>query len=464
MTDRSNDSPEDSDDPEEKTFFESDADPSEDSDLPSGTDPTEKSLAPDSTVGEDGDDQAETGNDESNQRLIDELPGQESGDEHSDQESIDTKDISPAVTALPPDDPESPELWRLRLRARLSSWLLAVVVGLLVVAFAGAVLTYGGYVAESTATEQRVIADGELVTDLEYAAEVTADNELYPVGTELSGQDLYYTGVSPVLDGEYTVRPATSEFESGTLRTEYEVGIRAVTTDGDQSETIWAEQLDSDRVETSTPDEERSVTFSVNISEALNRTEAIESSLGASLGTVELYVLAETRFEGDIDGQAETMQTDAELVIDPGESTYLVERASSSNDQTSATEEVSTETTPGLVFRGGGPLFLLVGLGGLVGAGVARSRSAIALGPDERAWLDYQNDAEQFEEWITVAEPPASIRDRELGTAGSLGDLVDIAIDTDNVVIYDRKRDRYCVFDQNGGYEYVPPEPPAESR
>lgn len=466
MTDRSTDPTDDNGDGEAASESSSDADPppSEESDssrLSSETDPANE---PEGTPVGDSDprpEQAKAGDDRPEESTDDELRTDLS-DNQPDQDPTDGQphDPPPGGTAPPPDDPAGPPLWRLRAQARLSSWLLVVIIGLFVVAFTGAVFTYGGYVAESTETEQRVIADGELVTDLEYTAEVTGENEIYPVGTELSGQELYYTGVSPELDGEYTVRPSTNEFDSGTLLTEYEVGIRAMPNDRDRSEPIWEDQLDSDRVETANPDEEHSVTVSANVPEALNRTEAIESSVGASLGSVELYVLAETRFEGEVESQAETMQTDAELIVDPGESTYFVERASSSNDQTSVTEEVSTETPPGLVFRFGGPLLLVVGLAGLAGAGVARSRNTVALDPDERAWLSYRNDYEQFEEWITVAEPPASLRDRELGTAGSLGDLVDIAIDTDNVVIYDRERGQYCVFDQHGGYRYVPPAPP----
>lgn len=106
----------------------------------------------------------------------------------------------------------------------------------------------------------------------------------------------------------------------------------------------------------------------------------------------------------------------------------------------------------------GGPLLLLVGLAGLGALGWVRRQHPDGLTDAERERLTFEDDREDFDEWISVIELPDEVLDRPRASADSLGSLVDFAIDTDNGVVEDPSRGLYCVLHDGYLYTYEPPQ------
>ena len=106
----------------------------------------------------------------------------------------------------------------------------------------------------------------------------------------------------------------------------------------------------------------------------------------------------------------------------------------------------------------GGPLLLLVGLAGLRALGWVRRQHPDGLTDVERERLTFEDDREDFDEWISVIELPNEVLDRPRASADSLGSLVDFAIDTDNGVVEDPSRGLYCVLHDGYLYTYEPPQ------
>ncbi|WP_224449877.1 DUF5305 family protein [Haloprofundus salilacus] len=69
----------------------------------------------------------------------------------------------------------------------------------------------------------------------------------------------------------------------------------------------------------------------------------------------------------------------------------------------------------------------------------------------ERRRLAYLDERLEFEEWISTVRLPSSAREKPRAEASSLGDLVDIAIDTQNAVLADPDEEAYYVV----GDEYL---------
>ncbi len=92
-------------------------------------------------------------------------------------------------------------------------------------------------------------------------------------------------------------------------------------------------------------------------------------------------------------------------------------------------------------------------LGGLV---AVRSRGRLALSSTEQELLAYEDEREDFDEWISTIKLPDEAFDLPRAEAASLGALVDFAIDTDNSVIEDPDDGAYYVVHDGYLYTYQP--------
>lgn len=346
--------------------------------------------------------------------------------------------------------------WGERARILVADDLAALVVVLLVASAAGAAVTYATHVDPGTETTRQTVSSWESTAAFEHSATVVESNRVFPVGTTLENRSLYFTRLSPVLDGTFSYGFSAPD---GELATEIEtvLVLRAV---GEEGVVYWrvTEPLER-RNATLVPGESASVAFDVNVSAVLDETEAIESDLGGSPGTTEARVLARVSAEGTVAdapvGHSETY----ELGLVPGQDTYGVVDPGGKTERHRRTEPVTAVRSHGPLRTVGGPLLLLLPLAGLVALGYGRARGVLDVDETDRRQVAFAAERAEFDDWISRASVPSAALDRPRVRAADLEQLVDVAIDNETRVLEDVDARSYYVLAGGLCYEWeLPPD------
>ncbi|MFD1565699.1 DUF5305 domain-containing protein [Haloarchaeobius amylolyticus] len=342
---------------------------------------------------------------------------------------------------------------RVRARAALAEWYTLVVVVLLALALVGG---WGAYTSIAGPAEEmnRDTTDSWSTTgSFDHSAEVTSENEVYPVGTQLSDRSVYFTDVTPELEGTFTYR-YTADAGDVTADVELERVIRSA----DDEREYW--EVNETIAETSTeglaPGEETTADFAIDVPATVNESERIEESLGGSPGSVETTVVAHVTIQGTIDGEPVERTEQYELGLEPDGSTYAVSATGTDPDGGQQTgSEVTTASAGGFGLLL--PLVLLLGsLGGLGTLVTAKHSGRLAPSEAELERLRAQYEREEFDEWISRGSLPDEVRDRPRIEVSTLEDLVDVAIDCDRRVLEDESAGEYYVVDGEAVYVYEP--------
>lgn len=356
--------------------------------------------------------------------------------------------------------------WELRLRALLDEQFAVVVVALLVLTLAGGWIAYTTHAAPNGTTEERPDSSWQTAGWFNHSATVTEDNSVYPAGTTLTDRSMYFTKIAPRLNGTYTFTYEASERGdlNGTVSLQFV--LRSVEENRESTTVVWqtSESLGTTSSESLQPGETIRVPFSVNVTETMNRTEMIEKQLDNPPGQTEVLVRATVDLQGTVNGQQvdEVAEHPLPVAIEGG--TYRPARQGRMTDRHKATRMVTVQQTYGPLRTIGSPLLLLGSLGGLGGLLVARRRGRIELSPAERDVLAYEDEREDFDEWISTIRLPDDAFELPRAEAASLGALVDFAIDTDNSVVEDPDDGAYHVVHNGYLYTYRSPTYRGEAR
>ena len=342
-----------------------------------------------------------------------------------------------------------------RARAALAEWYTLVVVVLLALALVGG---WGAYTSLAGPAEEmnRDTTDSWSTTgSFDHRAEVTSENEVYPVGTELADRSVYFTDVTPELEGTFTYQYTADEGDV-TADVELERVIRAA----DDEQEYWEvnETIAETSAEGLAPGEAATADFTVDVPATVNESERIEESLGGSPGSTETTVVAHVTFQGTVDGESVARTERYELGLEPDGSTYAVSTAESDRDGDQQTgSEVTTAAAGG--FGSILPLALLLGsLGGLGTLVTAKHSGRLAPSEAELERLRSEYEREEFDDWISRGTLPDDIRERSRIEVSTLEDLVDVAIDCDRRVLEDESAGEYYVVDGGSLYVYEPEE------
>jgi len=345
------------------------------------------------------------------------------------------------------------------LRARLLlakyQWLLALVAVALLVG--GIWLSYGVHAGEPEVEQVTETNEWSIDGEFGHSAVVEEENEVFSVGTVLSDEPLYYTSLSPVVDGRYNASYAGTEGEDVTVTVTVDLLHRAADDDVEywnESETLATESEDGVG-----PDDPVVADVSINVTTLDERIDEIEGSLGASPGASETVLSVETSYEGEFGGEVRDITRTEEVEVDAGGETYSLQGGGFSEEFEYETGVEESEVPPEPIEAGGGPLAALVGAAALLGLGLFRHRE---LEPTEadRDWLAYRQDLAEFDDLITRVELPEAALDRPEVPVASLGQLSRFAIDVESAIVEDRQRNRYVVRDPELLYVYTPPAEP----
>ncbi len=342
---------------------------------------------------------------------------------------------------------------RLFYRARLvlDEWFTVTVIVLLLGCAVGGWAVATSYADEPAESDRETAADlgpgtptepWSTTGSFEHAATVQAENELFDAGTELTDRSLYYTSLTPVLDGEFKFGYTAGEGDV-VLEVELDRVLRSVDDETEHWETN--ETIEQTKLEGVGPDDQQAVPFTVDVAESLNETDRIEESLGQTPDRVETLVVATVVISGTVDGEPITVTERYELEIEPDGDAYTL---SGANPEERTQEPVSDEAAVAEASSGGhvGPVALLVGsLLGLATLVVAKRRDVLAPSPGALYRLELVHERERFDDWITAGTLPEGIKNRPTVTVDTLEGIVDVAIDCDSRVI--EADDTYAVVD-----------------
>jgi hypothetical protein len=348
--------------------------------------------------------------------------------------------------------------WLLRLRALLDEQFVVVVAALVVLALVGGWLTYTTHASPNTTTEERIASSWQTTGSFNHSATVTEKNSVYPVGTTLTNRSIYFTDISPWFNGTYTFRYDASERGDLNGRVALQLVLQSVEENQESTTVVWQtnrslETTSSDSIQ---PGETIRVPFSVNMNETINRTEVIDEQLDNAPGQPEVVIRATVDIQGTVNGQQVDQVVEHTLPVALEQGTYRPANQGRITDQYEATRTVTVQQTYGPLRTIGFPALLFgsgVVLGGLV---AVRSRGRLALSSTEQELLAYEDEREDFDEWISTIKLPDEAFDLPRAEAASLGALVDFAIDTDNSVIEDPDDGAYYVVHDGYLYTYQP--------
>lgn len=355
---------------------------------------------------------------------------------------------------------------RLRTRAAMSRWFAAVAVLLVVLAAVGGWVTYTSVVEPGTHTEERTVSSWSSSRSFSHGARVVRRNPVFPVGSRLSNRNVYYRTIAPVLEGTYQYTYQASEGGALGVTARTALVIQSVETEGDgQTENVTVHWETTDRLTERSasklrPGQTLSVPFSFNATRVQNRTQRISESLGNGPGQRRVRVRVTLDVEGTVNGQQiSRSHTDALTLSFEGD-TYRVTAPGGTTTESTRTRPVRVPNEYGPLRTRGGPALLGLSLVALGGLAVARRQGRFDLSAAEREYLDYLDDREEFDEWITTVSLPASVTSRDRAEAASLADLVDVAIDTDEAVVERPDGEAFYVVRDDLLYAYTPPADP----
>ena len=348
---------------------------------------------------------------------------------------------------------------RIRLRELLDRWLVLVAVALVVTVALGGWLAYEPHVDPANVTDEEPVGEWGEIVSTSHQAEVRQANPVFEEGTVLS-QSLYYTRLTPELEGSYEYRYSSDHGGELDVDLETYLLVQAVDDDGNA---YWSERepLGQESVEGLEPGETAETSFAVVVADVDERIEEIEEGLGASVGTTEATVVVDATAAGEVgvEGGEEPVANNhaATFVLEPGGETYTVETdVEGTVEDGEFTREVTTERTYGPLRTYGSLALLVVGLAGLGALGYARHEDLLTPTEAELAALAEARQRAEFDEWISAGRFPEEEFAGPRIELDSLEDLVDVAIDCDGRVIGDADRDAFYVADGRMYYTYSP--------
>ncbi|WP_252699776.1 DUF5305 domain-containing protein [Natronosalvus vescus] len=348
-------------------------------------------------------------------------------------------------TASTTDELSDDDRRRIRLRQFLDRRFLLVIGVLLATVMAGGWLAYEPHVDPALTEEEQTIDTWVEQPTLSHQAEVQRPNPVFSDGEVLRNQPLYYTRISPTLEGTYAY---AYDAPDGEFDVDVDMSLLLQSVD-DDGNAYWSERepLRQDAVEGLKPGQEMQLSFDVNVSDVESRIEAIENSLGASPGTSEATVVVTTRVAGTVNDEPVSNRHTAAYVLETGGSTYGVETDTENVGEHAFTESFEVEQRYGPLRSYGSLGLMLFGLVGIATLGYGRHTGWITVTNEERQLFEAVSQREAFDDWISTGRVGEADLEGPRIDIDSLEGIVDVAIDSDRRVIEDRRRGAYYVVE-----------------
>jgi len=342
-----------------------------------------------------------------------------------------------------------------RLRYTLSQNIGLALVACLLIAAVGGFVAYQSFTGSDTTTEQRTVASWTADDELRHAAVVQRDTRAFDAGAVLRNRSVYFSSVTPVLNGSYVVRHS-GDAEPATVQTDLRLVVRAVEV-GESESVLWrvSERVGSERTESLAPGNELAVPFEFNVTAQSELAERVRRELGSSRGQVQVRLVADTALSTTVAGEAFDHERTATLAVTPRGDSYGVSASTAGEQSEEVTEQVAVPVESDPLARYGGLLALLVGLVGAGAVAYLDRNGRLDVDPETRTAMALERERDTFDEWISTGRVP-SVGDDRVVTVDSLTGLVDVAIDSERRVIEDIESGTFVVLDDATRYEFRP--------
>lgn len=339
----------------------------------------------------------------------------------------------------------------LRYRQLLAENYAVVLAVLLVVGSVGLWMGYAAFLSPATVSEEQTVSTWSKSSQFTHGAEVTKRNPVYDVGTRLRDRQAYFPLVAPFLSGEHEFGYAASENASVDAETTLRLLIRS--TDGEKTYWRSTQRLGASNDSDLGAGETLRTSYRFNLNRSRATIDRIDDTFGETIGEPEVVVQATTRVTGEVNGRPVDRSFTSRLVLTPDGDAFVVDDPGTVRDSFSQTRTVSDDREYPLLWRLAVPVLLLVGFGGAGAFAWLRRRDWFSLDRSERNRLT----RDRYEEWISHADLPTSLDYPASKTVSvrSLMDLVDVAADSNNRVLYDAEQGRYVVLDDQRCYVHT---------
>lgn len=344
----------------------------------------------------------------------------------------------------------------IRAKQLVSSWLIAIVIVLVLTSSVAAAAAYHTHTNPPIEREEVIVAAWSEETTLSHQARVTEPNLVFEQDQTLLNRPVYFSRVSPILEGQQDYSYAASDDGNLTVETVVRVRLRSVSPEGN---VYWqrSDAIDRSRVEGLAPGEIATTTTALNVTDVVNTLEQIEASLGATLGATEIRVVFDTSVSGTVNGENVQTQHADSILVEPSSGSFTVQADEGVQERYERTETVESKATHGPLLRYGlfGVLFVsLASMTGLVGL----NRTGRLTPSKDDLSIIGTSERDEAQDWISTVSVPDEALETIVIPVDSLSDLVDIAIDTNERVLKDDDRKAFYVLDNTIHYVYLPVE------
>ncbi len=325
-----------------------------------------------------------------------------------------------------------------------------ILVVLLVAGSVGLWMGYTAFLSPSTVSEEQTASTWSKTSRFTHGAEVRKPNPVYDVGTRLRARQAYFPLIAPFLSGQHEFDYTASENASVDAETTLRLIIRS--TDGE--ETYWrsTNQLGTSNESDLRPGETLRTPYRFNLNRSRATIERIDDTFGETIGDPEVVVQATTRVTGAVNGRPVDRTFTSSIVLTPDGDAFLVDDPGSVRDSFSQTRTVQRQKEYSTIWKLSVPTLLIVGFGCAGLLVWSRRLDLLSLDQTERNQLTRG----RYEEWISHGNVPEPLDypDSKRVQLHSLMDLVDVAADSNNRVLYDATQGRYAVLDDQRCYVY----------
>lgn len=320
-----------------------------------------------------------------------------------------------------------------RVRLALAERGRQIAVALAILGAVMFVLAIWTVATPATETNQERTDVETIETEVTHSAIVTSSRSPWEQGTVLADHPAYLLNASPVLDvGIETNAPSgATVFHDARLQLQ-------VVRDG---EVVW-ERTESLAVEeVSATNGTATSTAEIDVEEIRAERQVLQSEF-AGVGTVQTRIVVDAQY--DTEQYEGSLSATGPLTVTSR--AYWIDGTPSDSDTKSQTVTVehTAPTDWGTVL-----LLVLLGLTAVGGAAAAATYRVEA----DIDWLRQELHRQRYDDWISDGDLPMGVG-TEYVSLDSLKDVVDVAIDTNQRVVYDDRRNVFAVISGEVVYYY----------
>ncbi|NLM30598.1 MAG: DUF5305 domain-containing protein [Methanomicrobiales archaeon] len=264
----------------------------------------------------------------------------------------------------------------------------------------------------------------------EYRAIVSEENPLWPVGTTLTENPVYFFAAAPEVQTTFTLFA-----EGKDVNLDVVSHTSAVLSMRDSGTTYWSKELPI--AEHAGPLQSGALqnSFTLNVRDMQNQLNRIREGLGFQRGDPVIDIVTTTMFTGTVDGRPVDEVRKYLMPITLGQGHYSISDKLDTNEAVLARDIQMTAIYPPAHQQYAAIVFLIASVGLLVWAILARSRSA-KTSADMLQEMEREATHARYRDWMSRGRFDHSIGAHRI-ELGSLEDIISAAVDMNQRVIYD---------------------------